>query len=240
MKLPRLLLAASLLSLPAAHGDLFLTSTGPYPAPAGNAPNAIRGGWTPQKDYAGTVGVTFVVGASDLSVSAVGVYDGPNSAAANSAGTFGDGLFESHQVGIFDSAGTLLTPGVTIPAGTGATLINDFRYITLATPVTLLTGQSYTIAGQVPTAGGPSSDVFRDDGPGGFQFGSGFVRNNSRAYTGPPTNQSFEDGVFQAPNSDGAGYAGANFEYTVVPEPTTVALSLLSGLGMLVLRRLRA
>ena len=38
--------------------------------------------------------------------------------------------------------------------------------------------------------------------------------------------------------NDGTGYVGANFEYTVVPEPTT-AITLMGGLGMLLLRRRR-
>ena len=210
-------------------------------------PNSIRGGWTPKRDYAGTVGTTFNVGASNLVVTALGFYDGPNNALANSAGTFGDGLLESHRVGIFDSAGTLLTLTLTIPSGTGAKLINDFRYVTLGTPLTLLAGQNYTIAGQIPTTGGASSDVWRDDVniTSSFTFGAGVTKdvsgsngNNPRYYSGPPTNSTFADGVFQATNNEGVGYASANFEYSVVPEPTT-AITLVSGLGMLLLRRRR-
>ena len=183
-------------------------------------------------------------GASNLTVTELGFYDGPNSALANSAGTFGDGLLESHQVGIFDNLGTLLTPGVTIPAG-GGTLINDFRYVTLATPLTLLAGGNYTIAGQIPTVGGNANDVFRND-EAVFTFGSGVTKtvdgmgNTPRSFTGPPgLNPSYTDGVFQAPNTAETGYAGANFTYTVVPEPTSLALAGLSALGFAAMRRRR-
>ena len=162
MKLQKFILAATIASTTiAAHGATFITSTGPYPANvAGLNNNSIRGGWTSQQDYAGTVGITFNVGAFDLLVTALGFYDGPDSATANSNSTFGDGLFESHQVGIFDSSNTLLTVGVTIPSGTGATLLNDFRYVTLGTPLTLLAGQTYTTGGRFPPSAAPTAMCF--------------------------------------------------------------------------------
>ena len=247
MKLQKFILAATIaITTIAAHGETFITDTGSYPANVSGT-NALRGGWTVDATYAGTVGITFNVGASDLLVTALGFYDGPDSAGANVVGYVGDGLFESHQVGIFDSTGNLLTLWVTVPSGTGTTLINEFRYVTLGTPITLLAGQNYTIAGQIPTVGGANSDVWRNDEfPSGFfTFGAGVTKDtsgtggaNPRAYSGPPTNGSYTDGVFQVTNQEGSGYAAGNFQYTVVPEPTT-AITLIGGLGMLVLLRRR-
>lgn len=56
----------------------------------------------------------------------------------------GDGLLESHDIGIWDSSGTLLT-SATIAAGSGATLIDGFRYIDIA-DILLGVGNGYVIA----------------------------------------------------------------------------------------------
>lgn len=62
----------------------------------------------------------------------------------------GDGLLESHSVGIFaqgsnPGGGTLLAD-VTIPAGTGAGYTNGYRWVALSTPLVLTNGQHYVIA----------------------------------------------------------------------------------------------
>ncbi len=247
-RLPFICLAAMLCSLPTAQAAVAITSTGNYPGTVDsggyNNNNDIRGGWTLDNSFAGTVGLTFNVGASNLLVTALGFYDGPNSSAANVFGYTPDGLLESHDVGIFDSSGTLLT-SITIPT-TGTTLLGEFRYLTLSTSITLTAGQNYTIAAQIPTING---DVFRNNdttGASPFTLGSGLTLDtsgtdgiNPRAFSGPPTNPSYTDGVFQATNGEGAGYAAGNFQYTVVPEPST-NIALISGLALLALRRRRA
>ena len=238
MKLPIVFLAAIFVSLPSAQAVEAITSTGLYPAPTGDrdlvGSNDLRGGWV-GGGYAGTAGTTFVVGISDLLVTSLGFYDGPNSSEANAAKTFGDGLLEDHQVGIYDSSGTLVVPTatITIPAGTSAALVGEFRYLTLSEPITLLAGQSYTIAGQIPTERGANSDVWRNDGVNKiFKFGGGFTRDNSglggnvpRAYSGPTINNTYLDGVFQAPNTVGAGYAAGSFQYTILPPPPTLGIT---------------
>ena len=229
-------LVAILFCLPSAQGIEAITSTGPYPAPTGGrdlvGSNDIRGGWV-DGGFAGTVGTSFNVGVSDLLVTSLGFYDGPNSSVANAAGAFGDGLLEEHQVGIYNSSGTLLA-STTIPAGTSAALVGEFRYLTLPSPITLLAGQSYTIAGQIPTEQGANSDVWRNDGVNKvFTFGGGLTRDNSgdsagnvpRAFSGPPINPLYLDGVFQSPNTVGAGYAAGSYQYTILPPPILLAIT---------------
>jgi len=81
-----------------------------------------------------TLGWKFTVGSNDLSATALGHYD-----------LNADGLPGSVEIGVWDSGGTLVATGI-VPIGTmGTTLIGDFRYVSLAMPVTLLNGQTYTI-----------------------------------------------------------------------------------------------
>lgn len=74
----------------------------------------------------------------DIDVSALGFFD-----------YLGDGLGESHEIGIFDQTGTLLT-SVVVPSGTAASLIGDFRYSSV-NPLTLKAGQTYTMAAFLET-----------------------------------------------------------------------------------------
>src|SRR6266850_1927080 len=99
-----------LINLVAADAAVFLSD------PSGELPGP--GGYTS--------GTEFTVGSQPLSVAQLGAYD----AGAN-------GLVESHDVGLWDSANTLLG-SVTVPSGTGATLAGTYRYTALATPVILL------------------------------------------------------------------------------------------------------
>ena len=55
-----------------------------------------------------------------------------------------NGFTNSHSVGLWDTAGNLLAQ-VQISAGTGDPLSGDFRFVTLATPVTLTAGMTYVL-----------------------------------------------------------------------------------------------
>ncbi|MBN9418161.1 MAG: DUF4082 domain-containing protein [Candidatus Eremiobacteraeota bacterium] len=79
---------------------------------------------------------------SDISVTALSIYD---------AGL--DGLAEAHNVGIFNSSGTLLA-SVIIPSGTTAGLVNEFRSVAIS-PLTLLAGQTFRIAATYNIVGDP-------------------------------------------------------------------------------------
>ena len=135
-----------------------------------------------------------------------------------------DGLFVSHVVTIWTSTGTLEAQG-TIPSGTGATLTNGFRYVSIA-PVLLPAG-SYTIGGfysvgseevaSIASATTTASGVTFD----GSRFGFGFAF---------PT-------LTDATNS----FFGPNFQFTTstsVPDAgTTGSLFGLALMGLAFLRR---
>ncbi|MGZ8898958.1 MAG: DUF4082 domain-containing protein, partial [Limisphaerales bacterium] len=86
-----------------------------------------------------TYGWRFAVGDTPISVTHLGYFD---------AGL--NGLTDSHMVGIWDSAGTLMTQA-TVPSGTEGTLVNSYRF-TLATPATLDANTTYFIGGHSPSA----------------------------------------------------------------------------------------
>ena len=69
---------------------------------------------------------------SDINVVDLGVFDDSQ-----------NGLTDSHQVGIWDSSGTLLV-SATVPSGTGATLDDQFRTVSVSS-TELLAGQKYFI-----------------------------------------------------------------------------------------------
>ena len=223
------------------QASVFVTSTGGYPAGTSGT-DGLRDGFATSGDYAGTLGFTFTVGPDNLLVTGLGYYDGPNSTTANVAGYTGDGLNNAHEVGIWDTtASQNLFAGTTVPAGTSATLIDEFRYVSLATPITLLANHTYTVGGQVTVTdntGGTAGDVFRNANltvAGVDTFGPGIASvTGTPSFTGPPTNSDYNDGVFQAPNADGVGYFGGSFEYlAIVPEPSSiVALGGLAATGL--------
>ncbi len=78
-----------------------------------------------------TLGWAFTVN-SDISVKALGVFDSDQ-----------DGLAERHQVGLWNSGGTLLASTI-VGAGTADPLTNQFRYSTIAA-LALNAGETYTI-----------------------------------------------------------------------------------------------
>jgi hypothetical protein len=118
----------------------------------------------------------------------------------------------------------------TIPAGTGATLINGFRYVSIA-PFLLPAG-TYTIAGFYPFLNAIDPVL----------FGTSTTSASGVSYAGPRSELGFAfpttDTVgFGFPNS----YFGPNFEFTTtVPTPdsgSTVSLLGCALLGLAALRR---
>jgi len=103
-----------------------------------------------------TLGFTFSVNQT-FTVTSLGFYDDN-----------GDGFISPHEVGIYAGDG-LVAPGAllaitTLAAGKSGTLgANDFRYQAI-TPVTLIAGQSYTVAGLSPNYS-TANDPFVYGGP---------------------------------------------------------------------------
>lgn len=128
----------------------------------------------------------------------------------------GNGLNQSHDVGIWTSSGTLLV-SATVPSGTAGTLIDGFRY-TLITP-TILPPGDYVIGGFESGSSGDPIVVTATT----ITTASGITYNGS-AISGATS--------FSFPSEPGQGnsYFGPNFEFNNVPEPTTVALLVLGGL----------
>lgn len=87
-------------------------------------------------DFNNAIGTFFTVGPNPAIVTHLGYFD-----------LHGDGLVDDHSVGIFVGTTATLLAEAVVPAGTGAFYTNGFRWVQLATPVTLQANSSYTIAG---------------------------------------------------------------------------------------------
>ena len=149
----------------------------------------------------------------------------------------GDGFLTAHEVGIFSSSGTLLA-STTLAAGTSGVLgPNDFRYQAIS-PLALVAGDAYTIAGLSPNLSG--NDPWIYGGPSettGFSFNPDItIPLNAARYLYYP------GGLVDPPDhyADYQFYA-VNFNGPVsnVPEPSTWAMILLgfAGLGVAGYRR---
>jgi len=179
-------------------------STNPWSFPNGN----YNYGWT------------FTTSAP-LNISALGVWDKD-----------GNGLGDSHQVGIWNSSGVLQT-STTVSSGSGAAFVasgsggSGFRFITLGSPVTLPAG-SYTVAAQFPTGA--------DEVAGGVTAGNltmaPFVTYGESRQGG---------GSFAMPGAripgDEIAFFGGNFQYSALPEPSTFVLGALGVGGLCALGR---
>ncbi len=155
-----------------------------------------------------TVGWSFLV-TSPILVTALGYYD------ANA-----NGLGSSHEVGLW-SADQRLLATVTVPAGTGASLVSGFRYSGLA-PLLLDVGTYYVGGLLIPvgSVGSPGNDPVALDVQG-LATGAEITYDSRRYALG---NQlEFPATVGFSTN----GYFGGNFQYAVVPEPSPTALLFL-------------
>lgn len=98
-----------------------------------NLPTEVTFGGFAGAISSATIGWSFTVGARPITVSQLGIYD-----------SGGNGLAESHEVGLWTGDGSSLLRSTTIPASTSATLSGAYRYVPI-TPVTLNAGQTYVI-----------------------------------------------------------------------------------------------
>lgn len=162
-----------------------------------------------------TLGYAFTV-SSPISVTSLGLFDFQN-----------DGLAQSHAVTIWTSTGTQLLQ-LTISAGTGATLTDGFRYVSIA-PFLLVPG-TYTIGGFYAGDSDSSLDAASITGASGLSY------LGSRSAFG-----------FTFPSGDAIAvvnsYFGPNFQFiTGVGVPThdsgsTVSLLGFALLGLAAVRR---
>jgi hypothetical protein len=209
---PKLLFAKSLV------GSLFavaLIAWSPLQTRADTIAFGISGGSFGVNLDDATFGYAFTL-SSPVLVTNLGLFDSDNNR-----------LAASHAVTIWTSTGTQLVQA-TIPAGTGATLINGFRYVSIA-PFLLPAG-TYAIAGFYSSI---SDEVL---------FGTSTTSASGVSYAGPkselgftfPTTDAFGFGL---PNS----YFGPNFEFTTaVSTPdsgSTVSLLGCALFGLAALRR---
>jgi hypothetical protein len=167
----------------------------------------------PRNDFDGMVGYDVQVGATSQNITALGMLDQDL-----------NGLSQAHQVGLWDSGGTLLA-SVTVPAGTGAPLNGWYRYVNLSSPVTVTAGQTYTLGLEV-FAGG---DHFKDI-DGNTTNAPEFIMKNGRYNVGGGFAQPTVDAIFFAP------FEGPNALFEPVPEPGS-AMLMLGGIAAFALRR---
>jgi hypothetical protein len=161
-----------------------------------------------------TYGWKFTVGSSPISVTQLGFFDvGLN------------GLFDSHQIGIWDTSGTLLVQA-TVPAGTAGDLIGAYRF-TLVSDTTLSANTSYLIGAHSLL---PNDTAIAFDAP---QTYASEINYQSASYFGgsgfgaPATSYGAAHGVF-----------GPNFQF-VNAIPESEHYSLMAGAGLIVLFAVR-
>jgi lysophospholipase L1-like esterase len=151
----------------------------------------------------------------------------------NGAAT-GGAAGRTHLVGIYDEATQQLLASVTVANGAAGST-EQFEYADLFSPLHLMKGKHYVIAGV--TNGDPwiynvaglahSSEIALDDWVGRY-----LNQSPSDASLNFPLNQ-FD------PNVVHTGFFGPNFQYVVVPEPSTLVLLIIAAWVTLGRRRIR-
>ncbi|MFO1440531.1 MAG: IPT/TIG domain-containing protein [Verrucomicrobiaceae bacterium] len=138
----------------------------------------------------------------------------------------GDGLVQSHDVGIWNAAGTLLA-SVTVPSGTTAPLDSSgkFRFVLLPAPIVLPAGTGYRV-GAVTLVGTPDGQFYDQTGlttATGVSYVTGaFINNGVASLTFPSSDLGsggFSGGSFVV------GVSGTLYTYV---EPPTVTLATTS------------
>ena len=180
-------------------------------------------GSTPTASHAGngstTLGWTFTAN-NNIFVTALGYYDKES-----------DGLSESHDVGIFASNGTLLF-SATVPSGTSASIVDRFRYVSVA-PFSLAAGTTYTIGA---TMGALASDTVENGVNGLISDPAITISSTASRYTdvGSYTSLTYPNQHFIY-----NFYAGPNFQSQPVPEPSSILMLTAGATGLLSITRRR-
>jgi PEP-CTERM motif len=164
-----------------------------------------------------TVGYAFTVKQEPLSVHRLGV---------NDVGT--NGLDSINLIGLWQEGGTLLASAI-IPSGRSAPLEGGFRWFDLSTPVLLQANTTYRLGAQANLETRFS----------GFFPAGGTSLSPDVTLVGAVRNSQFQN--FTYPGStpfSGQAIIGPNLAYTVVPEPSTLALVVAAAIAILVHRRI--
>jgi hypothetical protein len=177
-------------------------------------------------------------------VTHLGYFDAGN---AGNPTTPPDGLFRSYPMGVWRPDGTLLTQG-TVLQGTASPEFQSFRYADVP-DVTLQAGQNYIVAGFLPEGNYQQQtyDPYPDFGsdwifplPGGGNEVRQPVVDYEPQVTLLQSRYALFNPTFTFPNLTLSGdnlVGGANFRFTVVPEPALMSIVLVSIAGLLVRRR---
>ncbi|MDE0596292.1 MAG: PEP-CTERM sorting domain-containing protein [Roseibacillus sp.] len=183
----------------------------------------IDAGTAGTQAYGGALGNDFdVVSTTGISVTRLGVFD-----------DLSDGLNATITVGIFDRTDGSLVGSSIAFSGNDGSLEGGSRFTTLVLPINLPAGfqgsvvaQGYNGAERNGNGGTGSTPGTTDDGGGAISFVGG-------SRFGPA-------GVFAYPTSVDGGpanrYHAGNFDFDVIPEPSSLAL-LLGAFGFFGLRR---
>jgi hypothetical protein len=174
-----------------------------------------------------TAGWAFSLSTS-VFVTDLGVWDAPSLGEGN---FIGDGLSQSHLVTIWDNTTMTALAQATV---NGGTLVNDFRYVSLTTPVLLGPGD-YTIGAYYSAGGSDAVAILAST----ITTASGVTYDNSRFAPG----NTFPPAALVAVNS----YFGPNFQFieapptngTSVPDSGNTLLLMFGSVGALIgLRRI--
>jgi len=211
----------TLLSISAGTALLLATALQSHAAIAYGIPAGTAG----TQAYNGALGNEFdVISPAGISVTRLGAFDDSS-----------DGLNSTITVGIFDRTdGSLVGSSISLSGNEGS-LEGGTRFATLLSPITLPAGfqgmvvaQGYNGSERNGNVGTGSTASPTDDGGGAINFVGG-----SRFGPG---------GVFGYPTSVDGGpanrYHAGNFDFDVIPEPSSLAL-LLGAFGFVGLRRRR-
>ena len=149
--------------------------------------------FTWRNNFSQTIGGRFQMGASDIVITHVGFVDKD-----------GDGLTSDHPVCVFSYPSGLLLASNTVPSGTGALFTNAYRWVQLATPLTLKAGSNYVIASYSPSGGDAWPDLFyanwnSNNFVGNVASSTRFGRYGGSLPTMPP-NDNGQDRIYGAPN----------------------------------------
>jgi hypothetical protein len=143
------------------------------------------------------------------------------------------GLGESHAVGLWDNSGTLLV-SATIPQGTSAAILNNFRYVAVTSVLlpagTYFIGAEYDVTNPDWMIANLAAANLSTAAPVTYVSNAFSGATNVLLYTSHTT-------MIQAD-----GWFGPNFQFTAgtapaAPEPATFGLAVAGFLAALVLRR---